>query len=258
MTPSSIQHGRLPFVSVLCALLLAFVCGPAAAAETELTLGASASVSSSPYKGYGTQWEGLPVLSLESPRFYIRGYNAGVKLINTPHVEWSFFAGYDDTTFAHADSSDAQLRLLDDRSESGILGTELRLISPYGMFHVSGSGDVLGNSNGLKGDIGIIQSLEFGPLELIPAAGFHWSDARYNTYYYGVSKRESRTSGLRAYKPNAGFSPYLSLAVDYSLTEQLELLVQGEVTFLDSAVENSPMVDSAHTQGMTLALTYTF
>ena len=45
---------------------------------------------------------------------------------------------------------------------------ELRLLSPYGMFHVSGAGDVLSHSNGFNGDIGFIQSIEFGPLELLP------------------------------------------------------------------------------------------
>lgn len=68
---------------------------------------------------------------------------------------------------------------------------ELRLLSPYGMFHVSGAGDVLSHSNGFNGDIGFIQSIEFGPLELLPAVGAYWSDARYNSYYYGVTRKEA-------------------------------------------------------------------
>lgn len=68
---------------------------------------------------------------------------------------------------------------------------ELRLLSPYGMFHVSGAGDVLSHSNGFNGDIGFIQSIEFGPLELLPAVGAYWSDARYNSYYYGVNPEGS-------------------------------------------------------------------
>ena len=75
---------------------------------------------------------------------------------------------------------------------------ELRLLSPYGMFHVSGAGDVLSRSNGFNGDIGFIQSIEFGPLELLPAVGAYWSDARYNSYYYGVTRKEARKSGLGA------------------------------------------------------------
>ena len=149
-------------------------------------------------------------------------------------------------------------RRLEDRSPSAQAGMELRLLSPYGMFHASGAGDVLSRSNGFNGDIGFIQSIEFGPLELLPAVGAYWSDARYNSYYYGVTRKEARKSGLGAYAPGSGFAPYVSFAIDYSLTEQWELFCQGEVTFLSGAVKDSPMVGETHTQSLTLGLTYTF
>ncbi|MFR9041367.1 MAG: MipA/OmpV family protein, partial [Bilophila wadsworthia] len=64
--------------------------------------------------------------------------------------------------------------------------------------------------------------------------------------------------GLGAYAPGSGFAPYVSFAIDYSLTEQWELFCQGEVTFLSGAVKDSPMVGETHTQSLTLGLTYTF
>ena len=246
-----------PFLVLLVALYL-LLPGKVMAAAPELTTGISAAVSSSPYKGYKAQWQALPMVSFESERFYIRGYTAGMKVLNFPHVEWSVFAGYDDTSFKHNASSDRQLRQLEDRSASGILGSELRIISPYGMFHISGTGDVLGHSNGLSGDIGVMQSIEFGPLELIPAAGFHWSDTRYNDYYFGLGSSEAFKSGLKEYKPDKSFSPYLGITIDYSLTDQLEWLLEGEVTFLGNPIRNSPMVDMTCTQSLTMALTYTF
>ncbi|MFR0873627.1 MAG: MipA/OmpV family protein, partial [Bilophila wadsworthia] len=92
----------------------------------------------------------------------------------------------------------------------------------------------------------------------LPAVGAYWSDARYNSYYYGVTRKEARKSGLGAYAPGSGFAPYVSFAIDYSLTEQWELFCQGEVTFLSGAVKDSPMVGETHTQSLTLGLTYTF
>lgn len=167
-------------------------------------------------------------------------------------------AGYDDTDFKASPSSDRRLRRLENRSSPAQAGMELRLISPYGMFHASGAGDALGRSSGFSGYIGFILSLESGPLELLPAVGAHWSDARYNAYCYGVTRKEARKSGLGAYAPGSGFAPYASLAVDYSLTDQWELLCQGEVTFLSGAAKGSPMVGETHTQSLTLGLTYTF
>lgn len=226
--------------------------------DGELTLGVGGSVSSSPYKGYGPDWMPFPMITYEGERFFIRGYAAGVKIVNLPYLELSAFAGYDETGFEASESSDWRLRRLENRWSSAQAGMELRLISPYGMFHVSGAGDVLSHSNGFSGDIGFIQSLEFGPLELLPAVGAHWSDNRYNKYYYGVTRKEARKSGLSPYTPGSGFAPYVSFAVDYSLTDQWELFCQGEVTFLSGAVKDSPMVDETHTQSLMLGLTYTF
>ena len=168
------------------------------------------------------------MITYEGERFFIRGYTAGVKIINLPYLELSAFAGYDSTSFEASESSNRRLRRLEDRSPSAQAGMELRLLSPYGMFHVSGAGDVLSRSNGFNGDIGFIQSIEFGPLELLPAVGAYWSDARYNSYYYGVTRKEARKSGLGAYAPGSGFAPYVSFAIDYSLTEQWELFCQGK------------------------------
>ena len=198
------------------------------------------------------------MITYEGERFFIRGYAAGVKIINLPYLELSAFAGYDDTSFEASESSNRRLRRLEDRSASAQAGMELRLISPYGMFHISGAGDVLSRSNGFSGTVGFIQSIEFGPLELLPAVGAYWSDDRYNNYYYGVTRKEARKSGLGAYTPGSGFAPYVSFAVDYSLTEQWELFCQGEVAFLSGAVKDSPMVGETHTQSLTLGLTYTF
>lgn len=136
--------------------------------DGELTLGAGGSVSSSPYKGYGPDWLPFPMITYEGERFFIRGYTAGVKIINLPYLELSAFAGYDSTYFEASESSNRRLRRLEDRSPSAQAGMELRLLSPYGMFHVSGAGDVLSHSNGFNGDIGFIQSIEFGPLERRP------------------------------------------------------------------------------------------
>ena len=128
--------------------------------DGELTLGAGGNVSSSPYKGYGPDWLPFPMITYEGERFFIRGYTAGVKIINLPYLELSAFAGYDSTSFEASESSNRRLRRLEDRSSSAQAGMELRLISPYGMFHVSGAGDVLSHSNGFNGDIGFIVSID--------------------------------------------------------------------------------------------------
>jgi outer membrane protein len=224
----------------------------------EWTLGAGGAVSTSPYKSYDTQWLPMPIVSYENEYVYIRGLNAGVKIINLDFLEFSAFAGYDGTSFDHSDTSNSGLKLLKNRYSSAVAGLDLRLNTPYGQFHVSGSGDLLGHSNGFTGEAGYMLSLECGPAEFIPSLGVYWGDSDYNDYYYGVSKKEAGESGFEEYSASGGFSPYVGLTLDYSLTDKWELLLHGEYVFLSSAIKDSPMVGTTHTQSFTLALTYTF
>jgi outer membrane protein len=231
---------------------------PAEAPQEEFSLGVGGSVSTSPYKNYDTQWMPWPVINYEGKHAYIRGFNAGLKIINLPFLEFSAYAGYDGASFDSADTSNSALRLLKDRNPSAVVGLETRLLSPYGMLHVSGAGDVLGQSNGFSGDVGYMLPWEYGPLELIPAVGAYWNDDKYNDYYYGVSASEARKSGLGEYKGEFGFSPYLGLTLDYSITEQWDVFCKGELIFLSHPIRNSPMVGKDRTQSLSLGLSYNF
>ncbi|GHV54065.1 structural protein MipA [Deltaproteobacteria bacterium] len=200
----------------------------------------------------------LPLLSYEGEYAFIRGFNAGVKIISLPFLEFSAFAGYDETRFASSDTTNRALRRLNNRHAGAVAGVEARLLSPYGMLHISGAGDVLGRSDGFTGAVGYMHSLESGPVELITAAGVYWNSGKYNEYYYGVSAKEARESGLDAYKGGTGFSPYLGLTLDYSITDKWEIFCKGELVFLSSAVRDSPMVGRKHTQSLTVGITYSF
>lgn len=230
----------------------------ASTADDELSIGLGGRMSLTPYKGYDTQWDPFPIVSYEGEYGYIRGFTAGIKIVNLEFLEISAFAGYDDTSFNSSDSSNRQLRRLSNRSSSAVAGFEIRLLTPYGMLHASGAQDVLGHNNGQSGTIGYMQSLEFGDFELIPAVGLQWSSGRYNDYYYGIDGRESRRSGLNAYDAGAGISPYVGLTIDYSLADAWEIFCNGELVFLNSAVRNSPMVDRVSTYSLMMGFFYTF
>lgn len=284
----------VPRLAAMVCLLLLALCGRAAAAETgpsatgqagpsvaaqaappaagqadasatgqaetqpEFFIGMGASMSSSPYKGVNTQWQPVPVVGFENQYAYIRDYTAGLKLLNLKFFELSAFAGYDDTFFESSESNDRRVRRLRDRNPSGVLGTEARLISPYGMLHASATRDVLDNSNGWTGALGYKTLVEYGNLEVIPALGAYWADSAYNDYYYGITNEESRRSGLGAYRPGSAFSPYLNLTVDYTVFDNWGVFCRGEVIFLNDEIKDSPMVDSSRTQSLTMGVTYDF
>lgn len=226
--------------------------------ETEFGVGMAVRVKNMPYKSYSTQWEPVPMISLEHERFYIRDYTAGVKLLNLKYFEFSVFGEYDETEFDASDSSERRMRRLKDRDSSAMLGSEVRLITPLGMLHASAARDILGTSDGWKGAIGYKTVLDYGQVEFIPALGTYWASDRYNDYYYGVSKHQSRKSGVGRYEAKGGFSPYAGLTVDYSITDNWDVFCNGEMIFLSDEIQDSTMVDSARTQSVTAGFMYNF
>lgn len=242
-------------------LLTAFFALTAAArpvAAADVAVGVGGNVTFAPYKRYDVQWTPLPVIDLDSEHVYIRGTAAGVKLCNLDFLEVSVFAAYDATSFDGADTSDARLRMLQDRDASVAAGMEVRLLTPYGMLHASAARDMLGNSDGWHGALGYAYSVESGPLELIPTAGVYWADSRHTGYYYGINDRESRISGLTAHDPGGVISPYLGLTASYSLTDAWEMFCSAEVVFLGGNIQDSPMVGTSRTWSLTAGIMYNF
>ncbi|MDR1241745.1 MAG: MipA/OmpV family protein [Deltaproteobacteria bacterium] len=224
----------------------------------ELSLGVAVSVSTSPYKSYTGQFSVFPLVSYEGRHAYIRGFTAGIKVVNLENLECSVFAGYDDSSFDASDTSDRRLRLLKDRYPGVVAGVAARVITPYGVFQAGGAADVSGQSSGITGTFDFLLPLEYGPLEVIPSVGVRWNDRKYNNYYYGVSGNEAQRSGLDEYRSGSGFAPCLGLVLDYSITDNWEVFCHGEVAFLSHAVKDSPMVGNSRAQSLTLGVTYTF
>jgi len=111
-------------LAVLWYFLLVLACPLPAFAENEFSIGLGGRSSVTPYKQYDTPWTPFPIISYEGEYAYVRGFTAGVKLVNLEFLEISTFVGYDDTTFSSGNSKDKRLRKLSNRSSSATAGME--------------------------------------------------------------------------------------------------------------------------------------
>lgn len=240
-------------------ILLGLAVDPGRAAA-ELSLGLVYSTGTSPYKDYDRQWAVVPMIDFENDRFFVRDLSAGLKFYNSEDLKLGVFLGYDPTSFDGSDSGDRRLRQLDSRHEGLLAGADVQWTSPVGHFSLSLGGDISGHSRGLLGRLAYLYSLDFGTVEFVPQLGTYWASGSYNDYYYGVSRKEARKSGLTAYEAGAAFSPFLGLTIDVVLDaeEHWEIFCYGEAVALPSAVKNSPMVGRSSTRSLTTGLTYTF
>ena len=70
-----------------------------------------------------------------------------------------------------------------------------------------------------------------------------YNSENYNDYYYGVSKNESRRSGLKSYSADDGWDPY---GADRELQlGDWNVYGTGRYERLSDEVKDSPMVDKS-------------
>jgi outer membrane protein len=77
-----------------------------------------------------------------------------------------------------------------------------------------------------------------------------WGSDNYNTYYFGVTGRQSQDSGLSRHDADAGFYQTGLLGVfDYDISQNWRLSLIGRYARMLGDAEDSPMVDGAQARG---------
>lgn len=243
---------------VLALGVLTAITATSALADNKFSLGAGVGVLETPYKDYDREVVPVPVITYEGDDFWFRGLGGGYYLWNDESDKLSITAYYSPFEFKPKDSDDRQLRQLDKRKATLMAGLSYVHNTQYGFLRTSLAGDTLDNSNGISWDLAWLYRYTNGGLTLTPGIGLEWSSENMNEYYYGVSGKESRRSGLDRYNPDSDWSPYLELTASYKLTDAWSVYGAGRYTHLSSEVKDSPMVDKSWAGALSAGVTYSF
>ncbi len=213
----------------------------------------------SPYKHTDPNSTALPLIQYEGDRFYLKGTNLGAYLVKERAQQFSVFAGYSPFSFDPSDSSDAQMRQLDERYTTGVFGLEYTRFTPAGIFSAKVTHDFLDTYNGFNADLSYGLILPVSPtVRIMPKAGLVWNSGDYNDYYFGVSSNEAARSGLAAYTADDSITPYVSVMTLIGLSERVSLSLSADARFLPDEVKDSPMVSEDTLFGATIGLGYSF
>lgn len=229
-----------------------------AAKAEEVTLGLGVGWVSSPYKEHDDTFLPFPIISYEGERFYVRGLSAGVHLWKEDLQEISLGLSYFGLRFDPGKTDNGRLQKLDDRYSTLNADLQYNLRTDYGHTGLKVSRDILGNSDGFSAEAYYKYPFMLGLVTLAPGGGLRWDSKEQLDYYYGISSKEARRSGLDKYDPDDGFSPFLSLEASWLFTENWSLSAGGEVLFLSNEIKDSPMVDSDQIFSANTGLNYTF
>ncbi len=211
-----------------------------------------------PYAGYDTDRLAAPIISWEGRSFFFRGGSVGYRLHQTAQSELALTASPYVMRFKRRDSHDPQLRQLDNRSLSGMLGVSWRHQADWGVLQANAQAEVTGHGGGFSADARYAYPVPAGRVTFMPAVGVTYTSADLNDYYFGVSQREAARSGLAHYSAGSGVSPYMDIAAVMPLGPRWTATASIRRTSLADAVRDSPMTLGDHMDTAALSLSYGF
>lgn len=247
---------QLPLL--LTALCITFS-GIVSAQESGFSVGAGVGSGESPYKDYSNDATWLPYISLENGNFYVRGLSAGYTLYDAEKQQLSIELSYKPEAFDPSDSSDSQMKLLDERKETYLGAIKYRYRMGLVDWFTAASADLSDRSDEVSVNAGVAINLPFSErIYIRPAMGVEWMNASGIDYLYGISNVESVRSGLATYHPGSTTQPFASLMARFALTKQLALSLNGRVIYLSDEVKESPMVDKSTSYNVSAFIVYKY
>ncbi len=188
-----------------------------------------------------TEQDVVPLYLYSGRYLFSRGTAAGIHLFRNDHVELNALFSWR-TEHLDPESRD-EFANLNRREQSLDGGVELRLKGGWGRLNVNYLTDTLDRHEGQSAAVSYFFPLRRGRFSVFPFIGFSWYSDELADYYFGVSEEEA-TELLAAYSP--GEARWLSLGVNtsYQLTPRWELFANLGVGSVDSAVADSPIVDT--------------
>lgn len=224
----------------------------------DLSLGAAMTAWTSPYKKHDALYMPAPMAKLETKYFYINNASTGLYLFKNENHKLALGVSYSGLYFDADDTSDAQLKRLDDRRSTMMGDISYEAITKAGLGRIKVSRDLLGHSDGYTVDATWMLPLIKKCYTIMPGVGVLWSSRKHSDYYFGVSRHESARSGIKTHTAKANFSPYAQLEGKFFVTENWSAVGGVYVNFLTGSVKKSPMAGRAVTVGGALGMQYSF
>ena len=259
------MSGRAPLGALLAitAALLVGTAGPSDAQARaggdglEWSLGLGVISSPRPYVGADNQTRIIPLLDVEYRRFYLRGIQAGFRVIEGERfgldvIGRAQLGGYEEEDSSFLDG-------MADRRETLELGLAASWKLGSFTLEATAAADALGRSDGLQAGLQLTWNRIFGRgrAGLFPAVGIVWQDADFVDYYAGVEPGEARP-GRPAFEGGSAVNLTVGVRGFVTLTERVRLIGLLQTERLANEFEDSPIIDSRWGYFGLVAVAYSF
>lgn len=183
----------------------------------------------------------LPMADIRYDRFFLswtKGLGYDVYTDDTwtvsPALRYRFGRDEDDSRLLHG---------MGDVDDGVELGGQVSW-HPYAVSLVLNAFQGLGNAKGMTIDIGAVHRRQlFDPLTLTVGTSVMFADSKYNQQFFGVTHKQSTSSGYDNYSPGSGVKHWaLHGGLSWELTPIVTLDVFGQFKKLTGPADTSPLV----------------
>jgi outer membrane protein len=240
------------------ATLVAFMfCAGAVSAQEQGTrwgLGVGGIAQDLGYKGQGSQGLVVPIIYVESGRFFLMGPRAGWRLVEGD-LSLTAVANY---RFDGYESGDSRaLDGMDDRDGSLDAGLEAVYRADFGELTLTAVTDTLDRHSGQEVSLRYGYPFSFGSGSISPFLQASWLSEDLVDYYYGVRLEEARAD-RPAYRPDSDTNITVGLSGNWFFKRRHLVFLNAGYQWLGSELEDSPIIGSGHGASAILGWVYTF
>lgn len=248
-------------ISATLTACLATISAPLIAAEdnkdNKFSIGLGAVTSQSIYVGTDDQTDFVPLINLEQGQFYVRGMEAGYRVIENRNFNLYTAIAGDTLTLTGKRGDSSRLKDMGD-VDSGVnlkLGGEL--YTGFGILGTSIAQDISDEHDGSELSFSLAIPVKAAGIPLRYTAYANWMSEDLVNHYFGVSESEAKP-GRAAYNTDAGWRYGIQVMGEYPLTEQLSLTGGVTAEWYSDEVSNSSIVEDDRRLSAIAGLTYTF
>lgn len=205
-------------------------------------IGVGAAVIDRPYRDYGNETKGLPIIYFENRWMELNAGRFDFKINDSDVLNFRVRAryaldGYD------PDESD-YLRGMEERDDSVWAGAAVVWNTSIAEVSAEYLVDALDKSEGARGRIQAEHRFGMGRFGLTPRIAAEWVDDKYVGYYYGVRPEEA-TLARPAYAGDATVNIEAGLRFDYSPAERHTFFLDVAATEFGDEIKQSPLVEQS-------------
>lgn len=240
-------------------IISAIIALPTEAKISQWSLGVAASYSPAVYKDTPSNQTVIPLIGYEGEHLFLRGFTAGYRLMPVGSPQNIVFRiAYDPRTLQPDDSSNPDIRLMDERKASVLGGVSYQAITLLGMFEATIGSDIANRHNGVYAETAWRLPIRRGGWGITPSLGYAYNSTKLNNHLYGVSAAEAARSGFDEFNADWDGQIFIGATGYLHLTPNIRVSGGVRYTNIEGDIEKSPLIESGVTTSANIGVAYIF